>query len=128
MEVDSQGNFRFDYTKFPQFSLIDVPKAFFEAMEIAKEKTDGGYFWGDKCSGELINIALAESTNSCQDFWNNDDLFYTVYRNAQYLKEMNIQLLYFLPPDNYLRTLPRYYDEPDESYDQLVEPWYESPL
>ena len=128
MEVDSKGNFRFDYNRFPQFSLIDVAKSFYEIMEIAKERTEGGYFYGEECNGELITIALRELINPDRDRWDNDDLYYMVYRNAQQLEEMNIKLLYFFPPDNYLSTLPRYNDEPDEYYDQLIEPWYKSPF
>lgn len=106
MEVDSKGNFRFDFTQFPQFSLIDIPKPFFEIMEIAKENPNSGYFWGNKCSGELITIALTELINPNQNRWDSDDLFYMVYKNIHGLEQMNIKLLYFLPPDNYLRTLP----------------------
>lgn len=51
-----------------------------------------------------------------------------VYNNARWLEQMNIKLLYFLPPDNYLNTLPRYNDEPDEDYDLLSGHWYESPF
>ena len=50
------------------------------------------------------------------------------FNNAQWLEQMNIKLLYFLPPDNYLDTLPRYNDEPDEYYDLLSGHWYESPF
>lgn len=74
MEVDPEGNFRFDYIKFPQFSLIEVPESFFELMKIAKEKPNGGYLFKDKCSGELITIALAQLINLNQNCWDNDDL------------------------------------------------------
>ena len=128
MEVDLLGNYRFDYTAFPQFSLINISKAFAEIMKIAKEKPHGGYLWEDKCSGELITIALAELINPNQNRWDNDDLYYMVYENFRRLEQMNIKLLYFLPPDNYLTTLPRYNDEPDEHYDLLKGQWYESPF
>ena len=128
MEVDSLGNYRFDYTMFPQFSLINMSKEFIDLMKIAREKPDGGYFSGDRCSGELITIALAELINQNQDRWDSDDLYYMVYKNFRRLKQMNIELLYFLPPDNYLSSLPRYNDEPDKHYDLLNGQWYESPF
>ncbi|MEL6442412.1 MAG: hypothetical protein AAFQ80_24605 [Cyanobacteria bacterium J06621_8] len=128
MEVDAKGNFRFDYAIFPQFSLIDVPKLFFEVLEIAKETPYGGYLYGNRCAGELITIKLAELINSGQYFEHGEDLYYMVYKDIQRLVQMKIKLLYFLPPDNYLSTLPRYEDEPDESYDMLTGPWYESPF
>ena len=128
MEVNSKGDFKFNFNRFPQFSLIDVPESFFKTMEIAKEKPNGGYFYRDECSGELITIKLAELINSYQDRWDGDDLYYMVYQNAKRLKAMNIKLLYFLPPDDYLRTLPRYNDEPDDHYDLLQGHWYESPF
>ncbi|MEM7758414.1 MAG: hypothetical protein AAF298_09860 [Cyanobacteria bacterium P01_A01_bin.40] len=125
MEVDSKGNFRFDYTMFPQFSLIDIPKAFFEVLEIAKEKPYGGYLYGNRCAGELIAIKLAELINPSQ-YFEVEDLYYMVYKDIQRLRHMKIKILYFLPPDNYLSTLPRYDDEPDEYYDMLTGAWYES--
>ena len=115
------------YTMFLQFSLIDVPKSFFEVLEIAKEKLYGGYLYGDRCAGELITIKLAELINSGQYFENGEDLYYMVYKDIQRLIHMKIKLLYFLPPDNYLSTLPRY-DDSDEYYDKLTCLWYESPF
>lgn len=128
MEIDPEGNFRFDYIMFPQFSLIDISNVFVEIMNIAQENSVGSYFSGNKCSGELITTALAKLINHSQDRWDNNDLYYTVYDNVQWLEQMNIKLLYFLPSDNYLSTLPRYNDEPDEYYDLLSGHWHESPF
>ncbi|MEO1693504.1 MAG: hypothetical protein AAFR63_18580, partial [Cyanobacteria bacterium J06631_6] len=73
---------------------------------------------------------LTELINCDQHFVHDDDLYYVIYRDIHKLSlnSVAIKLSYFIPPDNYLDTLPRYCDEPDDAYDLLTGPWYESPF
>ena len=144
VEANSIGNFRFDSTNDPDFSLINVSESLREAMqvnqnpEIVKKKAEyNAELNRQKSEGktnfqllanmsdalregdaERIDIALGKVIAPYKHYWQNYDLLYQVYANFQQLEEMNVQLLYFYPPDNYLQTLPRYDEQSEEDWDE----------
>ena len=147
LEANSRGDFQFNSTNNPQFSLIEVSESLHRAMqvnqdpEIVRKKAEYHAEWNrQKADGKMnvqllaslldelkegdaerIDTALAKILDYYQYYWQNYDLFNQAYANFQQLEKMNVQLLYFQPPDNYLRTLPNYYKEPEEY-------WYEEEL
>lgn len=146
LETDAKGIFRFNSTESPQFSLIEVPESFQQAMQVnqnpeilrikALERLSDAEILREvegtmdtqqlaelgselqRGDAERTDIALAKEIDPFQGRWYCFDLFYKAYTNYQQLEEMNVQLLYFQPPENYLRTLPRYDEETEEYWDE----------
>lgn len=140
VEADSNGEFRFDSTEQPHFSLIEVSKSLNEVMQINQSaeliKIKAEYqteFERQRARGEFdlqllasmsdkfqegdaerIDVALAKLIDPFQAYWQIYDLFEQVYNNFQHLNEMDVKFLCFKPPNNYLRTLPSYYEQPEE--------------
>lgn len=142
LETNENGKFRFDLNKFPSFNLIKVPSFIQSAIEVNMEvvkkyqetkikleqnrkakkfKIDlqrkllnSLAFDFEESNAENIDRALARAIDISQSFWECYDFYNRVYENFQELKQMDVELLYFLPPDNYLMTLPNYHIEEDE--------------
>ncbi|WP_013323668.1 hypothetical protein [Gloeothece verrucosa] len=116
LEVDRTGNFRFDTSFEPQFSLIEVPGSFQVAIRVNQQPEIYEFAEGD---AERIDIALAKTIDLYQGRWYCYDLFKEVYSNWKELEQTNIKLLGFQLPNNYLKTLPKYtpeYNEDDEPF------------
>lgn len=136
LETDSNGKFRFDCTKDPSFSLIEISERLQKAMLvkqnpeiIRRESVFLAEFNKQKAKGKIdlellanmseglgessleqIDTALAITIDPFQNYWHSYDLFDQIYNNYNQLEEMNVKFLYFYPPDNYLQTLPIYRD------------------
>jgi len=139
VEANSNGKFRFDSTNKPSFSLIEVSERVRKAMlvkqypeiirkevvfktEYDKQKSRGEFdrellvsmSEGLEDEAEQIDIALANTIDPFQYYWQTYDLYRQVYCNFQQLDNMNVKFLYFQPPNNYIRTLPSYHDQTEE--------------
>lgn len=68
---------------------------------------------------ERIDKSLMRALDPFEYYWQTYDLFEEVYCDFQKLNEMNIKLMYFHPPKNYLKSLPIYRE-------QIEDYWHEA--
>jgi hypothetical protein len=136
LETNKDGEFRFDLNRYPLFNLIEVPNFIREAVKVNsdivekyqetllqfelnqksknfdpnlhRQLLNSLAFDFEESSAESIDRALAEAIDISQNFWECYDFSNRVYKNFQELEQMDVKLLYFLPSDNYLMTLPSY--------------------
>jgi hypothetical protein len=136
LEADSKGNTRIDRSDYPQFSLINVPEAFHqiiqtnnsqELIELREQYANlfqeipvnlelAKTFSKEAKMGEAeyIDVALSKLLDTSGRYWQNNDFFYKIYAHFQQLEQMNVKLLHFNLPRNYLKTLPVYQISDDD--------------
>ena len=143
VETNKKGICRFDPSRYPFFKLLSVSpfiqiiqKAMGFDQEIAdqyqerrsrldllQKSGDGKLFmkalssffsdFKDNNAADIDRV-LAKELDISQNFWGCYDFYSRAYGDREQLASMDVKLLYFLPPDNYLNTLPAYDIEEDE--------------
>lgn len=135
----SRGRIYYDFSSEPQFSLIKVPELFHQAIQVNPEfarrvnelrknlyQEDGEMDFSiltkivieeREGDAERSNIALGKLIDPSQYFWGCYDFLSRVYLDFEHLSCMDIKLLYFQLPDNYLEYIRLFAKNQQEYFD-----------